>query len=128
MLARVDRILEPLIWLAAAAGIVMLLAGPRIVAHDSATAAGVVSYSGGAAPGDQAPARLFSDRCGSCHTLSAAGTKGTVGPVLDNAGLDAASVAAKVRSGGGVMPSFSGSLSSAQIGAIAAYVAKASGG
>ena len=49
MLARVDRILEPLIWLVAAAGIVMLLAGPRIVAHDSAKAV-VISYSGGTAP------------------------------------------------------------------------------
>lgn len=128
MLAGVDRILTWVVWIAAAAGLLMLLAGPRIVAHDSAKAAGAISYSGGAAPGGPAPAKLFSDRCGSCHTLSAAGTKGTVGPVLDGAGLDAAAVAAKVRSGGGVMPSFSGSLSSAQIGAIAAYVAKASGG
>jgi mono/diheme cytochrome c family protein len=127
MLARVDRILEPLIWLVAAAGIVMLLAGPRIVAHDSAKA-GAVSYSGGAAPGGQAPARLFSDRCGACHTLSAAGTTGSVGPVLDGTRLDAASVAAKMQSGGGAMPSFSSSLSAAQIGAIATYVAKASGG
>jgi mono/diheme cytochrome c family protein len=29
--------------------------------------------------------KLFSSACGSCHTLSAAGTSGTIGPNLDNA-------------------------------------------
>ena len=46
--------------------------------------------TGGIASGAQAPdtqngQQLFTANCGSCHTLSAAGTSGTIGPNLDNA-------------------------------------------
>src|SRR5690242_10797420 len=33
----------------------------------------------------QSGQQLFTQSCGSCHTLSAAGTSGTLGPNLDNA-------------------------------------------
>jgi mono/diheme cytochrome c family protein len=41
--------------------------------------------SAGARPDTQAGQQLFTANCGSCHTLSAAGTAGTIGPNLDNA-------------------------------------------
>ncbi|MGH3010014.1 MAG: c-type cytochrome [Gaiellaceae bacterium] len=44
---------------------------------------GVVSAS--AHPDVQNGQKLFSATCGSCHTLQAAGTSGTIGPNLDNA-------------------------------------------
>ena len=41
--------------------------------------------SAGQTPDTSAGQQLFSANCGSCHTLSAAGTTGTIGPNLDNA-------------------------------------------
>jgi sulfite dehydrogenase len=66
--------------------------------------------------------------CAICHTLKDAGATGAVGPVLDELRPDEERVAAAVRGGIGAMPSFAGSLSDAQIRALARYVAKASGG
>ena len=129
MLARVDRLLGPLSWLAAGAVVLMLLIGPRIVAHDKgAQVSSAAPYPGGGGTGAPSPAKLFTDRCGSCHTLSAAKTSGTIGPKLDGLKLDAATVAATVKAGPGLMPSFTGQLSDAQIQAVAAFVAKSSGG
>lgn len=49
-------------------------------------AAGRGSYAAGDEEGAAYDgAQLFKERCGSCHTLSEAGTKGTVGPDLDEA-------------------------------------------
>lgn len=139
MLARLDRILAPLTWLAAAALVLMLFVGPQIVAEDKAESAGgkeagVAPYSGGSGSTAATPStlaegeRVFADRCGSCHTLSAAGTNGTAGPALDGAGLSASTIEAAIREGPGLMPSFAGQLSDAQIGALAAFVARASAG
>ena len=50
---------------------------------------------------------LFTQNCGSCHTLSAANANGTVGPNLDQLKPDAASVQAAIKNGGtgsGAMP------------------------
>jgi peptidoglycan hydrolase-like protein with peptidoglycan-binding domain len=66
--------------------------------------------------------------CGGCHTLRAAGSYGSGGPDLDQLRPSAAAVAAQVASGGGGMPSFSGSLDSTQIAALAAYVSSAAAG
>jgi cytochrome c6 len=66
--------------------------------------------------------------CGGCHTLKAAGSSGTTGPNLDSLKPSAAAVAAIVRSGAGVMPSFSSRLSGAQIQAVAQYVSSSAGG
>jgi len=41
--------------------------------------------SAGGPPDTQSGQQLFTANCGSCHTLSAAGTNGTIGPNLDNA-------------------------------------------
>jgi len=41
--------------------------------------------SAGQPPDTQSGQQLFTQSCGTCHTLSAAGTSGTIGPNLDNA-------------------------------------------
>ena len=41
--------------------------------------------SAGGPPDTQSGQQLFTQQCGYCHTLSAAGTSGTTGPDLDNA-------------------------------------------
>lgn len=66
--------------------------------------------------------------CASCHTLSDAGTHGTVGPNLDGLKLPLSKVVTQVLNGGAVMPPFKGTLSTKQIADVAAYVVKATGG
>jgi mono/diheme cytochrome c family protein len=70
---------------------------------------------------------VFTSNCGSCHTLGAAGTGGSVGPNLDDLKPDAATVDAQVRNGGGGMPAFEGRLSDAEITAVSQYVAANAG-
>ena len=70
---------------------------------------------------------VFTSSCGSCHTLGAAGTGGSVGPNLDDLKPNADTVEAKVRNGGGGMPAFEGQLSDAEITAVAQYVAENAG-
>ena len=134
MLAAIDKVLGPLCWVAAAALVVMLFVGPVVVADDKesaatpATPAGTSPYAttSTAAPAP-APAadgeQLFIDNCGSCHTLSKAGTSGSVGPNLDDLAPDAQTVEDVMASGAGTMPSFADSLSDDERAAIAAYVA-----
>jgi sulfite dehydrogenase len=71
---------------------------------------------------------VFVANCGSCHTLSDAGTDGTIGPGLDGTSLSASDVEEQVRNGGGAMPAFEGTLSDEEITEVAAYVAAASSG
>jgi cytochrome c6 len=71
--------------------------------------------------------QLFASNCGSCHTLSAAGTGGQVGPNLDDLGPSKATVVTTVTNGKGAMPSFSDRLSSAEIDEVATYVSKNAG-
>ena len=66
--------------------------------------------------------------CGSCHTLADAGTKGNVGPVLDQAKPSLSLAVKRVTKGQGGMPSFKGQLTDKQIADVTAYVVKASGG
>lgn len=63
--------------------------------------------------------------CGGCHALAAAGTTGTAGPDLDRTRPSYARVVEQVTNGGTGMPSFSASLTSAQIRALARYVSGA---
>ena len=65
--------------------------------------------------------------CESCHTLKDAGATGTVGPNLDEAMPPADLVVDRVTNGKGVMPSFSGQLSTKQIADVAAYVSSVAG-
>src|SRR5215204_1249564 len=65
--------------------------------------------------------------CGGCHTLKNAGTRGNVGPNLDEAEPSKALAVARVTNGKGAMPPFKGQLSPPQIQAVAAYVSSAAG-
>jgi mono/diheme cytochrome c family protein len=65
--------------------------------------------------------------CKSCHTLKDAGASGTVGPSLDEKKPPKALVIDRVTHGKGVMPSFSGQLSAAEIEAVATYVSTVAG-
>ena len=65
--------------------------------------------------------------CGSCHTLSDAGSSGTVGPNLDEAKPSADHVVEMVTNGSGVMPSFKDKLSEQEINDVAAYVSSVAG-
>jgi cbb3-type cytochrome c oxidase subunit III len=78
---------------------------------------------GGAADGKA----IFSSNCASCHTLQAAGASGTIGPNLDDAKPDEALVVDRVTNGKGVMPSFKGKLTDAQIQAVAKFVSDSAG-
>ena len=115
-LARVDRVLAPVTALAAAFAVVVLLIGPELI--------------GAKEPGKGAQARtgkqiFTAEGCGGCHTLAAAGASGSSGPNLDELAPDAATVAAKVKSGGGSMPSFD--LPAPELDALAQYVASVAG-
>jgi len=120
-LGAVDRFLAPLTAFAALFWVVALLIGPELI--------GAKQEQGGAA--GAAPARageqIFADEgCGNCHTLADAGASGTSGPNLDELAPDAATVAAKVKSGGGSMPSFD--LPAPELQALGEYVASVAGG
>jgi mono/diheme cytochrome c family protein len=82
----------------------------------------------GAAGGSDAAGKvIFETNCGTCHTLSDAGTTGTVGPNLDDLAPAEDVVAEQVTNGGGAMPPFKGTLTEEQITEVAAYVAAATG-
>jgi cytochrome c553 len=66
--------------------------------------------------------------CGDCHTLAAAGSRGTRGPNLDELRPEVSQVARQVLQGGAGMPSFSDRLSSDEIHQVAAYVSTAAAG
>ena len=66
--------------------------------------------------------------CASCHTLSAAGATGTVGPNLDDAKPSYELAVTRVTKGQGGMPSFAGQLTSQQIADVAQYVSESAGG
>jgi mono/diheme cytochrome c family protein len=65
--------------------------------------------------------------CGTCHTLSDAGTSGTVGPNLDDSQPSFDLVVDRATNGQGGMPSFSSSLSEDEIQDVAAYVSSVAG-
>lgn len=65
--------------------------------------------------------------CGSCHTLAAAGTTGTVGPNLDESMPSKELAVDRVTNGRGGMPSFEDQLTEAQIEAVAEYVSSNAG-
>ena len=96
----------------------VVMAPPAMAADDAAQfQQGKVLFGQGAVPA-----------CALCHALKDAGAEGAVGPSLDELKPDAKRVATALRNGIGQMPSYNGKLSEAQIAALAAYVAKASGG
>jgi cbb3-type cytochrome c oxidase subunit III len=70
---------------------------------------------------------IFTANCGGCHTLADAGTTGTVGPNLDQSKPPKALILDRVTNGMGVMPPFKGTLTDAQIEAVADYVSSSAG-
>jgi len=126
MLRWVDMGLELVGWSLAVFFVILLFAGPRVVAEDKPEAQATKPAAGGAAPAAPPAAdgkAVFTDTCGSCHTLSAAGTSGTVGPNLDDVSLDASAIEGIVRDGRGGMPAFGDKLSDDEVSAVAAFVA-----
>jgi len=70
---------------------------------------------------------IFQANCASCHTLKAAGATGTIGPNLDQLKPPLARAKHQVEVGGGVMPAFKGTLTPAQIDAVAKFVSSSAG-
>ena len=71
---------------------------------------------------------LGSAGCGSCHTLAAAGTTGTIGPNLDETKPPYELVIDRVTNGQGIMPSFAAELGEDEIQDVAAYVVQSTSG
>ena len=80
--------------------------------------------SGGGGGDAAAGEAVFKDNCATCHTLSAAGASGTVGPNLDDLKPELAAIVHQVEVGGGPMPAFKGQLSDKQISDVSAFVYK----
>jgi mono/diheme cytochrome c family protein len=70
---------------------------------------------------------IFKAKCGGCHTLADAGTKGTQGPNLDLIKPPFPVAKRQVINGGGGMPPFKDTLTAAQITAVAKYVSSVAG-
>lgn len=91
---------------------------------------GTTASEGG--EGDPAAGKevFVSAGCGSCHTLSDAGTSGNIGPNLDEAKPSYDLVVERVTHGQGAMPAFGdqGVLDAQQIQDVAAYVSQATAG
>jgi len=85
-----------------------------------------------AAGGESEARDIFAQNCSGCHTLKAAGTTGKVGPNLDRSKPSLARARTMLIKGGGgglgVMPSYRGTLSEAQIEQVARYVVESTGG
>ena len=83
---------------------------------------------GGSGGGSSSPGgKVFASAgCATCHTLSAAHSKGQIGPDLDELKPDQATVERQVRTGGNGMPSFKHKLSPNQIRLVAQFVSAAS--
>jgi sulfite dehydrogenase len=105
--------------LAVGAALASLALAPALGADDDAAqmALGKTLFSVGAVP-----------PCATCHTLKDAGATGAIGPSFDDLQPAPDRVVAALKSGIGAMPSYSTSLSEAQMRALARYVATASGG
>jgi cytochrome c6 len=125
MLRWVDMGIELVGWSLAVFFVILLFAGPRVVAEDKPQAQAAKPAAGAAPPAASTVdgKAVFTDTCGSCHTLSAAGTSGSVGPNLDGVSLDASAIEGIVRGGRGGMPAFGDKLSDDEVTAVAEFVA-----
>lgn len=111
----------------------LLVVGLTAITPACASARSATSETGanGAVPTIVEGRTVFLDltepRCGVCHTLSEAGSTGTLGPNLDELRPDAGRVIAAVTQGVGAMGA-QDHLTDAQIEALAAYVSQMAGG
>ena len=78
-----------------------------------------LELTGDAAAGEEV---FASSGCGACHTLSAAGSSGTVGPNLDEAAPSYELAVERITLGQGGMPAFGEQLEPQQIADVAAFV------
>jgi len=102
--------------------------GVAVFALAAALLAGGCGTGGIAKGGDtDRGKKLFLEKCGSCHTLAAAGTNGKIGPNVDQLKPSLSRVERQVINGGSAMPAFKGQLTPAQITAVAKYVASVAG-
>ena len=97
------------------------------VAAYVASVAGMPVQGGGGQKQASDGKTIFTDKCGGCHTLAAAGTSGTIGPNLDQLKPDLRAAIEQVTNGGGGMPAFKDQLSEKQIEAVAKYVSENAG-
>ena len=107
-----------------AAALAIAVAGCGGGGDDGTTEASTTTSTTGASSGDAAAGKevFASAGCGGCHTLSAAGSSGSVGPNLDDASPSYDHVVTQVTEGGGAMPSFKDELTEQQIQDVAAFV------
>ena len=98
-----------------------------VTATTNAPPAASSGGGGGSAVATPNGKEIFASNCVACHTLKDAGATGTVGPNLDTLKPPEATVAHQVTVGGGAMPPFKGTLSAAQITAVAKYVSSVAG-
>jgi hypothetical protein len=97
---------------------------PEEASAESGGGGGGGGGGGAAAEGKQ----IFTQSCGTCHTLSDAGTSGTVGPNLDELAPEQARVAAAIENGGagtGAMPA--NIVTGSEAEAVAEYVSSVAG-
>ena len=62
--------------------------------------------------------------CGTCHTLQAAGSSGTIGPSLDQIKPQINQIISAVKNGIGVMPPWEGILTNEEIESVVYFVFK----
>jgi len=94
----------------------------------SGTSSTSKSSSGSSGGGSAEGKLIFTQTCGTCHTLKDAGTSGNVGPVLDQVKPDKARVMSAIEKGGlgsGQMPA--GLLQGKEEAAVAEYVSSVAG-
>jgi cytochrome c553 len=83
---------------------------------------------GGGAGASAEGKQIFTQSCGTCHTLSDAGTSGSIGPNLDNLKPDKARVTNAIKNGGagtGAMPA--NIVTGKEAEAVAEYVSSVAG-
>lgn len=107
-----------------AAALAIAVAGCGGGGDSTTTEATTTTATTGATSGDAAAGKevFASAGCGGCHTFSAAGSSGSVGPNLDDASPSHDHVVTQVTNGGGAMPSFKDDLTEQQIQDVAAFV------
>ena len=105
-----------------AAALAIAVAGCGGGGDDGATEASTTTSTTGSGDAVAGKEVFASAGCGGCHTFSAAGTSGSVGPNLDDASPSYDHVVTQVTEGGGAMPSFEDKLTEQQIQDVAAFV------
>lgn len=104
--------------------LVLVLAGCGGGSDNETTQAATATAPSSGGTGDAAAGKevFASAGCGGCHTFSAAGSTGNVGPNLDDLNPSYDTVVTQVTNGGGAMPSFKDDLTEQQIQDVAAFV------